>query len=95
MERDIRKELLDAIAVFQPTPAQVAVVEGHERMLYDNRCRAWQQRWNAAIGVIVACEATGNRHYQIETLGYLVWLLHKRPMRGGKIGDLFSPEGEL
>ena len=80
MDRDIRQELLDAIAVFQPTAGQLAVLDEREQRKYQDRCTAWRQRWNAAIATILACEST-NRSYQIETLGYLVWLLHKRPMR--------------
>lgn len=82
MERDIRHSLLDAIRNFAPTPEQMAVIEERERHNYDKRCNAWWNRLWAAVGTVNGCVKVGGKAYEIETLGYIVWLLHKRPMKG-------------
>lgn len=94
MERDIRRELLDAMADLRPTIEQLQVVEDREVRKYCERCANWWQRWFNAIGTINGCVKVGGKAYEQETLGYIVWLLHKRPMKG-KADDIFRPEGEL
>jgi hypothetical protein len=94
MERDIRKELLDAIAQWTPTEAQMAALEECERKNYLAREANWWMKWFDALATINRCAAIGSKNYELETLGYLVWLLHKRPMRR-KADDFVRPEGEL
>jgi hypothetical protein len=94
MERDIRVELLDAIATWQPTAEQMAVIEQREFNLRIEREGRWWMKWFDAIATAKRCAEIGSKAYEQETLGYIVWLLHKRPMRR-KANDIFRPEEAL
>jgi len=56
---------------------------------YKRRCDDWQRRLEAACLSVKRCEAVGAHHYAIETLGYIEWLIRRRPMKGRQ-GDIFG-----
>lgn len=56
---------------------------------YTMRCDKWRKKIEQACASVKRCEAAGSTYYAVETLGYIVWLIHRRPMRGRE-DDIFG-----
>lgn len=57
---------------------------------YAKRCLNWQARYDAAIDTARRCKRAGIRNYEVETMGYIAWLLAKRPFRGDGTRDYWQ-----
>ena len=58
---------------------------------YPERCANWQRRYLCAIATYRACRYQDCHAYALETLGYIVWLLRRRPFKGDPSLDFFKP----
>lgn len=56
---------------------------------YPKRCDNWRKKLEAACLSVKRCEAAGAHHYAVETLGYIEWLIRRRPMKG-RTDDIFG-----
>lgn len=57
---------------------------------YDERCANWRRRYDCAIATYRACRYQGCDAYGLETLGYIVWLLRRRPFKGDAARDFWG-----